>query len=216
LAYRDPVVPLSHLTAFVVTALIIIAVPGPSVLFVIGRSLSLGRRGGLMSVVGNTLGIVPQLAAAALGVGVVVAKSVLLFQLLKLAGAAYLVYLGVQAIRHRHTKVEVAPSEPRATRRLIGQGFVVGLTNPKSIVLFVAVLPQFADPSAGNLPLQIVILGLTVVMIGMVNDCLWVVAASAARQWFAQSKERIARLGATGGVMMIGLGATLALTGAKE
>ena len=187
MAYRGPVVPLSHVAAFVVTALILIAVPGPSVLFVIGRSLSLGRRGGLMSVVGNTLGILPQLAAVALGVGAVVAKSVLLFQLVKLAGAAYLVYLGVQAIRHRHTMVEVAPSEPRATRRLIGQGFLVGLTNPKSIVFFVAVLPQFADPSTGNLPLQLIALGLIVVMIGLVTDTLWVVAASTARQWFAHS-----------------------------
>lgn len=209
-------VPLSHLAAFAVTALIIIAIPGPSVLFVIGRSLSLGRRGGLMSVLGNTLGMLPQIAAVSLGIGAVVAESVLLFQLLKLAGAGYLIYLGIQAIRHRHTMVEAAPSEPQAARRLIWQGFVVGFTNPKSIVFFVAVLPQFADPAAGKLPMQLVALGLIVVVIGLVNDSLWVVAASTARQWFARSKERIARLGAGGGVMMIGLGATLALTGAKE
>src|ERR1044071_1091772 len=135
--------PLSHLAAFAVTALIIIAIPGPSVLFVIGRSLSLGRRGGLMSVLGNTLGMLPQIAAVSLGIGAAVAESVLLFQLLKLAGAGYLVYLGIQAIRHRHTMTAVEPSTPQPAARLIRQGFLVGLTNPKSIVLFVAVLPQF-------------------------------------------------------------------------
>ncbi|SHN06178.1 LysE family translocator [Cryptosporangium aurantiacum] len=208
--------PLSHLVAFTLTALIIIAIPGPSVLFVIGRSLSLGRRGGLMSVAGNTLGMVPQVVAVSLGVGAVVAKSILLFQLLKLAGAAYLVYLGIQAIRHRHAMTNAEPSESQSARRLIWQGFVVGITNPKSIVFFVAVLPQFADPSSGNMPLQLAILGLIVTTIGLVHDSLWAMAAATARRWFARSKDRVARLGATGGVMMIGLGATLALTGAKE
>lgn len=209
-------VPLSHLAAFAVTALIIIVIPGPSVLFVIGRSLSLGRRGGMMSVLGNTLGMLPQIAAVSLGIGAVVAESVLLFQILKLAGAGYLVYLGIQAIRHRHDLATVEPSTPRSAGRLIRQGFLVGVTNPKSIVLFVAVLPQFTDRSAGSLPLQLAVLGLMVVTIGTVNDTLWAMAAATARQWFARSKERIAHLGATGGVMMIGLGATLAFTGAKE
>jgi len=208
--------PLSHVAAFTLAALIIIAIPGPSVLFVIGRSLSLGRRGGLMSVLGNTLRMVPQLAAVSLGIGAVVAESVLLFQLLKLAGAAYLVYLGVQAIRHRRTVTTLEPTAPRASGWLIREGFLVGLTNPKSIVFFVAVLPQFAEPAAGHLPLQLATLGLIVITIGAVNDSLWAVAAAAARQWFARSKERIARLGAAGGVMMIGLGATLAATGAKD
>ncbi|GAA3387161.1 LysE family translocator [Cryptosporangium minutisporangium] len=208
--------PPSHLLAFTVTALIIVAIPGPSVLFVIGRSLSLGRRGGLMSVLGNTLGMLPQIVAVSLGVGAVVAKSVLLFQLLKFAGAAYLVYLGVQAIRHRRSAAEAEPAQPQSARRLIWQGFVVGLTNPKSIVFFVAVLPQFADHSAGQLPLQLAVLGVIVATIGLVHDSLWAMAAATARQWFARSKDRLARLGATGGVMMIGLGATLALTGAKE
>ncbi|MFG1920332.1 LysE family translocator [Cryptosporangium sp. NPDC048952] len=209
-------VPMSHLAAFAVTALIIILIPGPSVLFVIGRSLSLGRRGGLMSVLGNTLGMLPQIAAVSLGVGAVVAESVVLFQLLKLAGAGYLIYLGVQAIRHRNDVTTTEPLTPQPTGRLIRQGFLVGVTNPKSIVLFAAVLPQFTDHSAGSVPLQIAVLGLMVVVIGCVNDTLWAVAAATARQWFARSKDRISRLGAAGGVMMIGLGATLALTGAKE
>ncbi|MFI5955774.1 LysE family translocator [Cryptosporangium sp. NPDC051539] len=208
--------PLSHLAAFALTTVIIVAIPGPSTLFVIGRSLSLGRRGGLMSVLGNTLGMLPQVAAVSLGVGAIVAESIVLFRILKFAGAAYLVYLGVQAIRHRHAVTEVASAEPQPAGRLIRQGFVVGITNPKSIVFFGAVLPQFADHSAGHLPLQLMLLGLTVITIGLVNDTLYALAASTARRWFARSAERLARLGATGGVMMIGLGATLALTGTKD
>jgi threonine/homoserine/homoserine lactone efflux protein len=94
--------PLANLLAFAITALVIVVIPGPSVMFVIGRSLSLGRRGGLLSVVGNALGFLPQVTAVAVGVGVVVAQSVVLLSMVKFVGAAYLVYLGVQAIRHRN------------------------------------------------------------------------------------------------------------------
>jgi threonine/homoserine/homoserine lactone efflux protein len=209
-------VPLSHLAAFAVTAVVIIAVPGPSVLFVIGRSLSLGRRGGLMSVLGNTLGMLPQIAAVALGVGTVIAQSVVLFQVLKLAGAGYLVYLGVKAIRHRRESTAAEPAADQPAGRLIRQGFMVGLTNPKSIVFFVAVLPQFTDQAAGAIPLQLATLGLMMATFGLLHDSVWALVAGSARQWFARSKQRMSRLGATGGVMMIGLGATLALSGARD
>ncbi|MEQ7739798.1 LysE family translocator, partial [Escherichia coli] len=127
-------------------SVVLIAIPGPSVLFVIGRSLALGWKGGVLTVLGNACGQLLQVAAVALGIGVVVAQSVILFSVVKFAGAAYLIYLGIQAIRHRRnyavsTKVPVLASP----WRLVGQGAVVGATNPKSVVFFVAVLPQFVD-----------------------------------------------------------------------
>src|SRR6185437_12365894 len=120
-------------------------IPGPSVLFVIGRSISLGRLGGLLSVLGNALGMLPLIVAVAVGVGAVVAQSLILFSIIKFAGAAYLVYLGIQAIRHRrHTAVthEATPN-PKSRYCILAEGFFVGLTNPKTLVFFVAVLPQF-------------------------------------------------------------------------
>lgn len=207
-------VPASNLLTFAIAALLLIAVPGPSVLFVIGRALALGRRGGLLSVLGNALGELLQVAAVALGLGVILAQSVLLFSVVKFAGAAYLIYLGVQAIRHRGSgHLAADPSRSASTARMLREGFIVGATNPKSIVFFVAVLPQFVDYQAGAIPLQLATLGALFLLIALVSDSAWALAAGTARHWFAGSPRRIAALGTTGGVMMIGLGGTLALVG---
>lgn len=206
-------VPASNLLTFAIAASLLIIVPGPSVLFVIGRALALGRKGGLLSVLGNALGELLQIAAVALGVGVVLAQSVLLFNLVKFAGAAYLIYLGVQAIRHRGGSPAAAgPARVRSVH-VLREGFIVGATNPKSIVFFVAVLPQFVDYGAGGIPLQLGTLGALFLLIALVSDSAWALAAGTARHWFASSPRRIAALGTTGGVMMIGLGGTLALVG---
>jgi threonine/homoserine/homoserine lactone efflux protein len=209
-------VPLSNLLAFSLAAAILIAVPGPSVLFVIGRSLALGWKGGVLTVLGNAVGQLMQVAAVALGVGIVVAQSVILFSTVKLAGAAYLVYLGIKAIRHRreHPSAGRSPVDPRPLR-LATEGVVVGATNPKSVVFFVAVLPQFVDYPSGAIPFQLALLGVVFVLIALVSDSLWAIAAGSARQWFARSPRRISAMEATGGALMIGLGGTLALTGTK-
>ncbi|UGS25161.1 LysE family translocator [Microbacterium resistens] len=206
------------LLAFAVASLILIAIPGPSVLFVIGRSLSLGRRGGLWSVVGNELGGLIPIAAVAFGVGSIVAQSVALFTVVKIAGAAYLAYLGVQAIRHRKDGMAATAAEaPRraSTTTVLRQGFIVGASNPKTIVFFVAALPQFVDFSAGAVPVQMLVLGLVFTVIAFVCDGAWALAAGTARAWFARSPRRLAAVRATGGGMMIGLGGTLLLADNK-
>lgn len=211
-------VPLDNLLAFAAAAVVLIVIPGPSVLFTIGRSLALGRLGGLLSVLGNALGVVPLAAAVALGVGALVAQSVVLFTTIKVAGALYLVYLGVQAIRHRHASGVAATAgvAPRSHWRQLLEGFVVGITNPKTIAFFVAVLPQFVDFGAGMIPLQLFELGLVFILLALVCDSIWALAASAARTWFASSPRRASGLAATGGVMMIGLGGVLALSGNRH
>jgi threonine/homoserine/homoserine lactone efflux protein len=210
-------VPLSHLLTFAVAAALLIALPGPSVLFVIGRTLALGRRAGLLSVVGNAGGMLVQTSLVALGVGAIVAQSIVVLTVIKFAGAAYLVYLGIQAIRHRRAATApVERSAPRSTLRLLGEGFVVGVTNPKSIIFFVAILPQFVDPHAGGIPFQLAELGLAFVLLALVMDSSWVLTAGAARHWFARTPKRLSQLGAVGGVVMIGLGGALAVTGAKS
>ena len=211
-------VPVENLWAFVAASVVLIVIPGPSVLFVIGRSLALGRLGGLLSVVGNALGMVPLVAAVALGVGALVAQSVVIFTIIKFAGALYLVYLGIQAIRHRADAAAAVNGEvaTRSHWRQLGEGFIVGVTNPKTIAFFVAVLPQFVDVTAGSIPLQLFELGVVFILLALICDSVWALAASAARTWFARSPKRAAHLAATGGVMMIGLGGVLALTGNKH
>ncbi len=211
-------VPLDNLFAFVAAAIVLIMIPGPAVLFSVGRTLSLGRRGGLLSVAGVTLALIPIVALVAAGVGVLIAQSLVLFTVLKVAGALYLVYLGVQAIRHRRdASAEVnARALPASPLRQLWEGFVVGITNPKTLAFFVAVLPQFVDVRAGAVPLQLMELGLVFAVIALVSDSLWVFAAAGARRWFARSPRRIETLTATGGGMMIGLGAILLVTGPRH
>ncbi|GGE95546.1 LysE family translocator [Mycetocola zhadangensis] len=206
----------STLLAFALASIVIILVPGPSVLFVIGRSIALGRRAGVLSVVGNTLGTIPAVIAVAFGVGAIVASSVIAFTAIKFAGALYLVWLGIQAIRHRRGHLQDLAPVRIPTGTLLRQGFFVGLTNPKTIAFFVAVLPQFVDPAAGSVWAQLLLLGLVFQCIALVSDSAWALAAGTARQWFARSPRRVSTLAGTGGVLMIGLGGTLALTGNRS
>ena len=201
-------VPLATLLTFTLVAIPIILIPGPSVLFAIGRSLSLGKVGGLLTVFGNVIGTAVPIVAVAFGVGLVISQSPILFTVIKVVGAGYLIYLGIQAIRHRKEKADAASGvvPPTAAWRIMLQGFFVGASNPKTIVFFVAVLPQFVDYDAGNIPLQMLTLGLVFEVIGLVSDSAWALAAGIARDWFARSPGRIATLGAVGGVVMIGLG----------
>lgn len=211
-------VPISNVLAFAVAVVVIIAIPGPSVLFTISRALTVGRRATLITVVGNAAGTFLQVVAAAFGMGALVERSVLLYAGVKYAGAAYIVYLGVQAIRHRRSVAEslghrVAPVAPW---RAVRDGFIVGATNPKTIVLLVTVMPGFAAPAAGHLPLQLLILGSLLPVTALVVASVWAFAAGTARQWFARSPRRMAAIGGAGGLVMIGLGASLVLTGRRD
>jgi threonine/homoserine/homoserine lactone efflux protein len=205
-----------HLLAFLLAGVVLVAVPGPSVLFIVGRALAHGRRAALTSVAGNTTGVVLIVVAVALGIGAVAAASATVFSVLKLAGAAYLVYLGVQTWRHRGDLAALGGTGAPPGRRVFWQGVAVGATNPKVLVLFVALLPQFTDPAAGSPTTQMLVLGLLFTLIAATLDSVWGLAAGAARDWFATSPARLRRVGGAGGLMMIGLGATLAFTGRRD
>ena len=203
--------------AFTLTSLVFVAIPGPSVLFVISRGVALGRRAALFTVLGNSSGVYVQIIAVAAGIGAIVERSVLAYEVLRLAGAAYIVYLGVQAVRHRRelsTVLDVAAVRP--ARQLFREGFVVGVTNPKAIVFFTAVLPQFVNPDGAPVPLQLFALGTISVLCSLVSDSAWGLLAGTARAWLAGAPHRLARLGGTGGLVMIGLGTRLAVTGRRD
>lgn len=211
----------SHLLAFAVTAWLLIAVPGPSVLFTVSRAISLGRGAGVATVAGNTAGAFVQALAVAFGLGPLVERSELLFTILKLAGAAYLIYLGVQAIRHRGSLGEAlnatgavpGTAGRKSTIRIVADGFTVGATNPKVAVFFAAILPQFTDPGAGHLPEQLVVLGAVFAGVALVSDSAWALVAGTARAWFTRSKRRLEMIGGASGLVMVGIGVRLAFTG---
>ncbi|WP_310714181.1 LysE family translocator [Streptomyces lydicus] len=215
-------VSVDRLLAFAAMSLLVIVIPGPSVLFVIGRALAHGRRTALATVLGNVLGSYLLVAAVAFGLGSLVERSAAVFTAVKLAGAAYLVVLGVQAFRHRKDmKVGADPGQStgkgaRGDLRTIADGVTVGVTNPKGLVFFAAVLPQFVNHSAGGLPTQMLVLGLVPICIGLITDTVWGLSASAARSWFARSERRLSMIGGAGGFAMIGLGVTVAATGRAD
>ena len=210
-------IPAANLIAFGLASIPLILIPGPSVLFTIGRSLSLGRVGGLLTVVGNSIGAFVITVAIAFGLGAILEESVVVFTVVKVLGAAYIAFLGVQAIRHRNrtadaTTVLAVHRRPITT---LWEGFVVGVTNVKTIIFLVAVLPLFVHRASGNIPGQILLLGAVFVLVALISDSTWALVAGAARNWFGRSSKRMSGLGATGGVMMIGLGASVLFLGHK-
>jgi threonine/homoserine/homoserine lactone efflux protein len=213
------VVPFENLLPFIAATVVVVVVPGPSVLFTVGRTLALGRRGGILSIIGNALGTVPLIIAVALGVGALVAKSIVLFTAMKFIGALYLVYLGIQAIRHR--KDSSTPETRRAAQqktplKLMSEGFIVGVTNPKTLAFFMAILPQFVSVHAGSVPLQLLTLGGMSLIIGVVSDTSWSLVSNMARTWFSRSTRSMSLMSATGGMFMICLGILLAFTGSQR
>jgi threonine/homoserine/homoserine lactone efflux protein len=207
-----------QLAGFVIVSVVLIVVPGPGVLFVVGRALAHGRRTALATAVGHAAGNYVVAACVAFGLGTLLERSAQAFTAIKLAGALYLIWLGIQAIRHRGSLADAmsAATAPGAGWRALRDGFAVGVTNPKSLILFGAILPQFVNRGEGHVPAQMLLLALVSVSIGAVTDSAWGLAASGVRAWFAKSPRRFALVGGAGGLAMIGVGVTVALTGRKD
>jgi threonine/homoserine/homoserine lactone efflux protein len=211
--------PTHHLPAFVLTVYVLILIPGPSVLFVISRGVALGRRAALATVLGNTAGLALQLLLVCVGLGSLLARSDAVFTTLKLIGAAYLIVLGIRTIRARGKLASALTAmdlEPRRSTRIIREGFAVGATNPKGLLIFTAVLPQFIEPARGHTTLQLASLGLICCVVAILSDGTWALASGTAREWLGRSPRRLRAMSAGGGATMIALGAALALTGRRR
>jgi threonine/homoserine/homoserine lactone efflux protein len=208
--------PTRHLVEFLLTVYVLILIPGPSVLFVVSRGVSLGRRAALATVAGNASGFALQLVLVSIGVGSIVARSDAVFTTLKLLGAADLVFLGVRNIRDRKALAALfapaVPTQPKPLRRIVREGFFVGATNPKGVIIFTAVLPQFIDRSQGHVTIQLAALGTICIAIALLSDGAWAVASGSARHWLGRSPRRLEAMTGAGGAMLIALGLGLAVT----
>ncbi len=213
-------VSIGQLLGFTLASLVLIVIPGPGVLFVVGRALAHGRGTALATACGHAAGNYVVAACVAVGLGTILQRSATVFVVVKIAGALYLVWLGIHAIRQRKSLAAAfaVVAEPREGWRAMRDGMLVGMTNPKSYILFGAILfgailPQFVNRAAGDVPGQMLLLALVSVLIGAVSDCAWGFAASAVRNWFASSPRRFEIVGGAGGLAMIGVGVTVAITG---
>jgi threonine/homoserine/homoserine lactone efflux protein len=201
------------LLAFALLAFAIIIIPGPSVMFVVSRALAYGRRAALLTVAGNATGFYLQVLLVAVGVGSLLERSIVAYNAVKFVGALYLVWIGVQTFRHRRQLARVADAtEIQPHRSILLDGFVVGASNPKTIVFFAAVLPQYVRPDAAPAPLQMAVLGLVFVAVALVSDSVWGLAAGTARSWFARSPRRLEHLTGAGGLAIAALGVRLAVS----
>ncbi|RLE24178.1 MAG: LysE family translocator [Actinobacteria bacterium] len=208
----------SSLLAFAGLSFALVLIPGPSVMFVVSRGVAFGRKAALVTVAGNSLGIYLQVVLVAAGLGVIVERSIAVFTAVKLLGAAYLVWLGVQAIRQRRSAALAleATKTSDTQRSFFVDGVVVGVANPKAIVFFAAILPQFVEPTGAPAGAQMLVLGMVFVVIALISDGVWGLVAGTARDWFVRSPRRLERMSVTGGLVMVGLGLRLALSGRSD
>ena len=209
-----------HLTnafLFVGASLALLMTPGPAVLYIVTRSIGLGRRAGLVSVLGICTGTLIHVAAAALGLSALLVSSALAFNIVRWLGALYLIVLGIRTLLDRDgLSVDVADGGPDDLQSVFTQGVIVNVLNPHTALFFFAFLPQFVNPSSGHLGLQMMTLGLAFVGLSAITDSGWAIAAGAAGHWI-KSHPRFARgqRFVTGGAL-IGLGATAAFTGTSR
>lgn len=203
----------SQLTLYIVASFALLITPGPAVLYIVARSIDQGRQAGLMSVLGVHVGTLFHLSAAVLGLSAILTSSALAFSVVKYAGAAYLIYVGIRRMLTRDEPVEATKNEPSSLRRIFSQGVVVNLLNPKTALFFLAFLPQFTSPSRGALAPQLLLLGVIFVAIGIVTDSSYALLAGTFGRALRQNQgfARVQRY--LVGAVFIGLGITAALTG---
>lgn len=211
----DLVIPgAASLGLFVGAALALLLVPGPAVLFIFARSVEQGRAAGLVSILGIHAATLVHVAAAAVGLSALLASSALAFAVVKYAGAAYLIWLGLRKLFGPAGSGGAAIVPPARSRaRLFREGFVVNLLNPKTALFFLAFLPQFAEVERGHVAMQIAFLGLLFTAIGLVTDSAYAVAAGTAGNFLKQSPAWLAAERRISGVVFIGLGLTAAFAG---
>ena len=204
----------ASLGLFAAAAILLLLTPGPAVLYIVARSVEQGRVAGLISVCGITSGTFVHIAAAALGLSALLASSALAFAVVKYAGAAYLIYIGVRRILSRDDAPAAQLELPRRSLgRLYRDGFIVNLLNPKTALFFLAFLPQFVDPSRGAVAFQVAFLGVMFAAMGFVSDGVYALAAGTAGRWVKRNNHYLRWERYVTGTVFIGLGVTAAFAG---
>ena len=202
---------IENLIGWLLVSIVIIIIPGPGVTFVIARAMTIGRSGAVITVFGHAAGVTLQILAVAFGLGAIVASSAIAFNIMKFVGAGFLVYLGIRAILTRKQPIDLSLDGTVKTGKVLADSFVVGITNAKTIVFFVATMPQFVNPEFGGVSLQMLFLGAIFLVIGTLSDLVYAFAAGSARDWLTNSESRIAGVRAAGGVAIAGVGIHTAL-----
>jgi threonine/homoserine/homoserine lactone efflux protein len=202
-----------NFVAFFIASAIIILVPGPSVLFTVARGIAWGRATAVLTTLGNTLGTYLLAVLVAVGLGPLIAHSAIAATMLQLAGGTYLVYLGIDAYRHRRAHANAMVSNVGARPNVLAtirQGFVVGVLNPKSLIFFTAVFPHFVDRSRGHVTVQLLVYGTVFSGMAFISDGTWGFIAGTAREWLSADPKRLVAMRVVGAGVMTTLGLLVA------
>jgi len=202
----------STLLLFAGASLALLAIPGPAVIYVVTRSIEHGRTAGMVSMLGVETGTFAYALAAAAGLSGLIAASVTAFTVVKYAGAAYLLYLGVRKLLERDQPQDALPS---GRSQLFLKGTLVQLLNPKIAIFFVAFLPQFVHSSRGPVAVQILVLGTIFTLLAVLSDGAYVLLGGAVSGWLRTGRSARSRLAKLSGGVYIGLGLTAALSGSR-
>jgi threonine/homoserine/homoserine lactone efflux protein len=206
----------SSLLLFVTGGIVLLAIPGPAVFYIVGRSIDQGRRAGIVSALGIASGALVHVTAAALGLSAVLFSSAVAFGTVKYVGAAYLIYLGVQKLLRDESFAAADSNEQTALGRVFRQGVVVSVLNPKEALFFFAFLPQFVDPARGRITAQILFLGLLFVCMGVISDSLWAISAGTLAHALKRSTLWMRTQRYVSGGMLISLGLATAFAGSTS
>ena len=206
----------STLIVFIAAAGALLIVPGPAVLYIVTRSIDQGRRAGIASVLGISVGTLFHVFAAALGLSAILMSSALAFDLVKYLGAAYLIYLGVRKLFSKEEEFLPQSVQKQRLSRIFRQGIIVNLLNPKVALFFLAFLPQFVNPTHGSVPLQMLLLGMILVTMGLFSDSMYALLAGTAGNWLKTNRQFLRAQKYVTGTIYIGLGLTAALAGAHR
>ncbi len=204
------------LALFAAAALALLVVPGPAVLYIVAQSVHRGRAAGLVSMLGIQVGGLVHVTAAALGLSSLLVSSAVAFDVVRYAGAAYLVFLGARRLLGRDDQADVEIEEERELGLLFRRGIVVNVLNPKTALFFFAFLPQFVDPQVSSPALQIAFLGLLFIAIALISDGAYALAAGALGGWLRRSRGFVALERYVSGTVFVGLGVAAALGGSRR
>lgn len=203
------------LVIFAVAATAFAVVPGPSVIYVVTRSVGQGRRAGVVSASAMAAGTLVHVGAATMGLSALLASSTAAFNAVKYLGAAYLIYLGLQALRHGDDAHSPSPNNVQPIRRVFRDGVIVAVLNPKTALFFLAFLPQFVDADRGPAAVQLVVLGLALVAIAFVSDATYAAITGCIGDWLKNRTNLLRHSRFITGPAYIALGMTALLTGSR-
>ena len=206
----------SNIWLFVGAVLILVFVPGPNTLYIVARSIQQGLKAGIISSLGVHVGTLFHIAAAAFGLSALLLSSAIAFNLVKYAGAAYLIYLGIKTLLTKEGTESAPQLEQADLSRVFWQGVIVNLFNPKTALFFFAFLPQFIDPARGSITLQIIVLGVIMIVLGSLSDWSYALAAGSIGRWMGHNVKFLRRQRYFAGSVYLGLGAATAFSGTHK